>query len=203
VIIIEDMSPDTTHKYFAYRSLFRAINKNGVPIFLWNSSQKNIFDVYDELKPDKVLFYNDHTRAANKLAVPYIDYQKWYKHNPLVSDPLIYKRLEPVEDAKFDTICIAPYPEFDNFTDEFLKAMDRRTRYFRYFGYKAFGGHKDCGPIPENLHSLLLSSAKRIICLSKQFAINARLCNKNIVGYDVTDKETELYSSLNLVKELI
>lgn len=203
MIVIEDMPSDATHKNFAYAALFRAINSLNIPVFLWRSDMKNIFDIKDELNPDQIIYHSLSGELVQKVSVPKaLNFNIWYENNPLISDPLMYRQMPVDEKLACETVCISPYKE-DEFTDEFFKYMDIKTKRFRFFSQNNFGGHKSCGYLPENLHSLVLSSAKSVLVLSPQFEVNAVLVNDNILNPSVSRSEALSYSSLELIRTII
>lgn len=202
MIIIEDMVTAPTYKCFAYNALFRALSSVQYPVFVWDRTTKNIFDVYDELKPDMILYHSDIRKTLDKVDVQPIHFQEWHESHPYIVDSVVYTSLPPNQELLADTICIAPFSDVDVFNEKFYTYMDKKTP-FRYFGVTPFGGHKDCGQIPLTMHSLLLSSAKQVLCLSYEFALNAYLSNKNIIGYEIQDSIIDNIKSTNLIKEWI
>lgn len=205
MIVVEFYPQEPTHKSFAYQAIFRALvdrYKNNV--ILWQPSQNNLYDMYDEIKPEKLIYFSPSLeRGIGKLNLPTWNFEDWYKDVPLISDTSIYKPLQPNPELACETICIAPYKDIDKYNDEFFKMMDKKVKNFRYFGVHNFGGHKDCGPINDSIHSLFLSAAKNVVCLSKHFAVNAYLANTNIVNYNLTEEEVNKTLSSEIIKEIV
>lgn len=195
----------TTYKSFCYESIYRAICKvYPYGVKLWNSGEKNIYDICDELKPYMVIYTSDKVdRPIKKLGQKALSFNNFFTKDTLIVDDYIYKRLEPDKGVACDTICIAPYTDVDSYNDVFYKYMHYKTDWFRYFGPNRFGGHKDCGNIPEAAHALFLSSAKNVVCLSPQFAMNAYLCNENIVNYKIDKSDVDKNLVSQIVQDII
>lgn len=202
MIVFEFMPPNSSHRSFAYHSLFRAANSSNNRILFWNSNDKNIYDLYDEHKPDKLIYFSNLDKQINKLGLSCWDFKKWYADVPLIADPSVYHKIDSDDNILCDLICISPYSDVDKFNAEFYKNMQHSVKNFRYFGVNIFGGHKDCGYIPENLHSLFLSSTKNVLCLSKHFAVNAFLCNENL-NYKLNSNEVSSVLSTEIIKSII
>lgn len=204
MIVIEQMPFNYEYRTFAYQALIRAINAKNIPLFLWNSEVKNIYDLVDELKPDKILFHSDKfERLCKKIDCNGWNFNSWMTEDRLIADDIVLKRLNPDDNLKCETICIAPFSDVDKPDDKWYDYMDNKTARFRHFGFKRYGGHKDCGPLTENFFSLFLCSANQVICQSRQFAVNAYLCNTNIINHAVTEYDVTNCLSSKLIESII
>lgn len=204
MIAIELIQQDNTHKCFAYNAILRNLKSQQVEFVIWNSGEKNIYDLCDELKPNKIISVTNHTLdRAKKLNIETWDFVGWYTKDTLIADPLAYKKLDIDPNLECENVCIAPFSDVDKYNDFFYKMMDHSNKYFRYFGCNRFGGHKDMGTLELGYHSMILSSAKFILALSPQFAVNAYLCNKNVVSYELTAEIVNESLVDNVVKQII
>ena len=208
MIIIEKTpkidAPDQ-HYAFAYCAIARAIHGRKIEAMWWNSEEKNIYDVYDEINPEIIIYHTNLHKQIDKLGIKSFDFNSYYHaiNSPLISDSELYRKLNPEDSLRCEAVCISPYQELENWNNFFLHHMDTKVKNFRYFGYKRFGGHKDCGIIEQGLHSLLLSSSDKVVVLSDHFAVNAVLCNQNIVGSYVSISDAERYSATKLSETII
>lgn len=192
------------YKLFFYQAISRALHANKHEVVVWDSTIKNVYDIYDEINPTKIIY------STNKLEekIKKLGVNSWSINSieklPLLYDPVLFKKLDRVDAVVAKNLCISVFDELESIDKpEFLNMIDKKTRDFRYFGNRRIGGLKDCGIIPENSYSMFLSSADNVLALSDEFAINALACNDNVTGTSLTKADMEKYSSFEFIKGII
>lgn len=198
MIIVESLPQSTTHQFFAWSSLLRALSSRGFEIILWDKAEKNIFDLYDEFKPEVLINHTDCMSGIIKTGLRNWSFPLWYVGQPLISDSLVYRYQEPIANLKCQNLCIDPWNDVADNGSSFNKYADSSCKAFRYFGSQRIGGHKDCGTLPEAYYSAFLSSADYVVCRNMHFAVNAILCNEQLLGN--VDGAKELAVSTNSIE---
>lgn len=195
---------DERYRLFFYQAISRALHANKHEITIWDSTIKNIYDIYDEIKPTKVIYSTKTLEGKIKK----LGLDSWTINSieklPLLYDPILFRKIDRIEAVAHKNICISIFDEVEKLdSPELLSLIDKKTRDFVYFGNRRIGGHKDCGLIQENAYSMFLSSAENVLALSDEFAVNALSCNDNVSGTNLTKNDIDKYSSFEFIKGII
>jgi hypothetical protein len=176
-------------KYENVLAIGRALSWYGVEVKMWNSQMVSLLDMIDEVKPYHILYHSEvPERVVRKITSDPLVQMTDTKDfgNLVLSDLLSFKKMEPAPHFADANVCLLQYPEVEEITNLALQARfaSKYTDTFRLFTMLKGGGAKNCGWLPKELHTLMLSSAKSVLALSKNTAVNAALCNDNVTIAD-------------------
>jgi hypothetical protein len=182
-------------------SIGRALSYNGVDVKVWDSRGKPLLQMVEELNPYLIFSSTDIVdRVASKLADKGVRIVKTESFkDDVICDPLSYKKMGKSNLFKTDEVCIVQFPDVEDRSNvELRKRLSADNKKgFRVFCDVSLHGHKYCGKLPIELHSLAFCSADSVFTLSEHVAINAFLCNENVTLIGNKYSPTREYIVLN------
>jgi len=189
-------------------SIGRALSYNEVDVKVWDSRNKPILQMVEELNPYLIFSSSGVAdRVATKLAdkgVRIVNTESF--KDDVICDPISYKKIGKSNLFKTDEICIVQFPDVeDRGNVELRKRLSSDNKKgFRIFCDVSLHGHKYCGKLPIELHSLAFCSADSVFALSEHVAINAFLCNENVtlMGNKYSPPREHIILNSNLYKSI-
>lgn len=133
-----------------------------------------ILDALYDYKPDKYVTFSEPTEeevyACEKRSVELVKAKE-----KVCANVFRYKPTPPLKELEVDQVCINDYGDHLSL----MSWIDKRNpKTFRLFQPKLLSFDCYCGWIPTEYHSLVLSSAKEVICNNVQSLYNHLLCNE-------------------------
>ena len=178
-------------------SIGRALSYNGVDVKVWDSRGKPLLQMVEELNPYLIFSSTDIVdRVASKLADKGVRIVKTESFkDDVICDPLSYKKMGKSNLFKTDEVCIVQFPDVEDRSNVELR---KRLSADNKKGFRVF-----CD-VSLHGHSLAFCSADSVFALSEHVAINAFLCNENVMlmGNKYSTPREHIVLNSNLYKSI-
>lgn len=160
----------------------RALSLLGNEVVMWNPNNQSVIDAMEEIKPSVFITFTPLKENAKYVmrSLKITDFTAITVANNIQCDPIKFSKLDPSSYFNCDVVGYIPFPECESIDGIKKYLAPTHPETFRLFSPAQQPSAKYCGWLPAQLHSLLLSSAKKVITVSQETAMNARLCNENV-----------------------
>ncbi len=181
-ILLSNFLDNTT--LASYQNILKVFVYGGHECIVWDKSKKSTFDMFDEFKPDIYI-----SKKLDQLEEKCIKNHncKWVETNSAVwADCFLYKKTEPNDLFKCDFMSIINHDESE--IKKIESYLNKGSSYKLFSPFK-FMATEYCQNIPDEMHSLALSSANKVIATNFLNFFNFTLANVNTIYPKYAEKE--------------